>query len=181
MSGEEELLQQVSAVQQRTIALAGSVRQISHDLHPSTLKHVGLVNALSAYCLEVRKLNSVDVTFSSDGHFEPIGADAALCIFRVAQEALRNVIAHASAGRADVRLVRIGDSADLTITDDGKGFDIVRVRESRNGLGLVSINERVRLAGGTMQITTGLDKGTRVQVRIPANLAPAAVIADVRP
>ena len=180
LSGDEELLLQVSAVQQRTIALAGSVRQISHDLHPSTLKHVGLVNALSGYCGEVRKLNPVDVTFSSEGDFESFGADAALCVFRIAQEALRNVVAHADAARAEVSLVRIDDSAALTITDDGKGFDLVSVRESRSGLGLVSINERVRLAGGTMQITTGRDRGTRVRVRIPANQHPRAESADVR-
>jgi len=169
LSGEEELLQQVSAVQQRTIALAGSVRQISHDLHPSTLKHVGLVNALSSYCAEVRKLNPMALTFHSDGSFESIDSDAALCLFRIAQEALRNVVAHAHAGRADVHLVRLGDSADLTVTDDGKGFDLETVRERRDGLGLVSIKERVRLAGGSVSIATQVRKGTRVHVRIPMN------------
>ena len=179
LSGDEELIQEVSSVQQRTMALAGSVRQISHDLHPSTLKHVGLVNALSSYCVEVRKLNPVTLTFSSDGNFESIGADAALCLFRITQEALRNVVAHAKAGRAEVRLVRIGDSADLTVTDDGRGFDLDRVREERNGLGLVSIKERVRLAGGSVSIATQLGKGTRVQVRIPVNPNPRPTDSDV--
>ena len=93
----------------------------------------------------------------------------ALCFYRIAQEALRNVVAHADARRADVRLRRPDDSAELTIADDGKGFDVVRAREERKGLGLVSINERVRLAGGTVSIATEVNKGTRVRVQIPAN------------
>ena len=99
-------------------------------------------------------------------------AEAALCLYRIAQEALRNVVAHAGARHADVRLLRIGDSAELTIADDGNGFDIGSTREHRKGLGLVSINERVRLAGGTVSIATELNKGTGVRVQIPANQRP---------
>ena len=61
---------------------------------------------------------------------------------------------HAGARRAEVRLLRIDDSAELTIADDGKGFDIAETRKSGKGLGLVSINERVRLAGGTLSVVT---------------------------
>ena len=109
------------------------------------------------------------VTFSSEGDFASTDAEVALCLYRIAQEALRNVVAHADARRADVRLRRIGDSAELTIADDGKGFDIVGTRADSKGLGLVSINERVRLAGGTVSIATEVNKGTRVRVQIPAN------------
>ena len=162
----------MSSLQQRTIALAENVRHISHDLHPSALEHAGLVTALSAYCSEVRHQKTLEVTFSSEGDFDSIGAEVALCMYRIAQEALRNVVAHAGARHVDVRLLRIGDSADLTITDDGNGFDIGRIRENRKGLGLVSITERVKLAGGTISIATELNKGTEVRVQIPANQHP---------
>ena len=86
----------------------------------------------------------------------------------MAQEALRNVTAHAGASRADVRLVRTDDIAEMTVSDDGKGFEVGGLPEGGKGLGLVSITERVRLAGGTVSIVSDVTKGTRVAVRIPA-------------
>jgi PAS domain S-box-containing protein len=169
LRGGEDLQGDVSSLQQRTIALAENIRHLSHALHPSVLEHVGLVDALAGYCSEVQRRKTIDVTFTSEGDFDSTDAETALCLYRIAQEALRNVVAHAEARHADVRLLRIGDSAELTIADDGKGFDIERMHEGRKGLGLVSINERVRLAGGTVSITTELNKGTRVRVQIPAN------------
>ena len=101
--------------------------------------------------------------------------EVALCLYRIAQEALRNVIAHAGASRADVRLLRTGDHAEITIVDDGKGFDFASSFERGKGLGLVSITERVRLAGGTVSVESESKKGTRVHARIPA---PALFTTD---
>jgi two-component system sensor histidine kinase UhpB len=89
-------------------------------------------------------------------------------MYRIAQEALRNVVAHAGASRADVRLRRRDDYAEITITDDGRGFDL-NDPERRNGLGLVSITERAKLTGGTISIETGLHRGTRVHATIPVH------------
>ena len=173
VQNDGDLQADVSSLQQRTIALAENVRRLSHDLHPSVLAHAGLVPALAAYCAEVQgQQQTVEVTFSAEGDFESTDAEVALCLYRIAQESLRNVVAHAGARRADVRLLRTGDTAELTISDDGKGFDIVSTRENRKGLGLVSINERVRLAGGTVSIATESNKGTRVRVQIPAKPHP---------
>jgi PAS domain S-box-containing protein len=169
LQGDADLQEEVSSLQERTIALVENVRHLSHALHPSVLEHVGLVAALAGYCAEVQRVQTVEVTFSSEGDVDSTDAETALCLYRIAQEALRNVVAHADARHADVRLLRTGDSAELTIADDGKGFDMVGTHEVRKGLGLVSINERVRLAGGTVSITTELNKGTRVRVQIPAN------------
>ena len=93
--------------------------------------------------------------------------DAALCVYRVAQEALRNVIAHAGASRADVRLVQMGDQAEITIADDGRGFDATNHGERAHGLGLVSMSERARILGGTVSIVSAPNQGTRVQAKIP--------------
>jgi PAS domain S-box-containing protein len=168
VQGNEDLQGDVASLQERTIALTENVRHLSHDLHPSVLEHSGLVTALTTYCRQVQGEQSVVVTFTTEGDFEPAGKQVALCLYRIAQEALRNVVAHAGARRADVRLRRTGDGAELTIADDGKGFDIARTGERSTGLGLVSINERARLVGGTVSITTELNKGTRVRVQIPA-------------
>ena len=168
MPAAAELASDVSSVQQRTVALADNVRHLSHDLHPSVLEHAGLVAALTAYCADIQRLQRVKVTFSTDGDFKSTSADTALCLYRVAQEGLRNVVTHANAGRAEVRLFRAGDFAELSIADDGRGFDIVGAG-SGQGLGLVSISERVRLVGGTVTIMTELNKGTRLRVQVPAN------------
>jgi signal transduction histidine kinase len=106
------------------------------------------------------------LTCSADGDFSAIPPEPALCLYRVAQEALRNVTAHAGASRADVRLIRRDDITEMTVADDGKGF-VVGFPQRGKGLGLVSITERVRLAGGTVSIVTEMNKGTRVSVRIP--------------
>ena len=107
--------------------------------------------------------------FTADGDFESVPADAALCLYRVAQESLRNVVTHAHAARAEVSLERIGEDAELSIADDGGGFEIGRTRRQGDGLGLISIAERVRLVGGTVSIVTELGGGTRVRVQVPAN------------
>ena len=112
------------------------------------------------------------MTCSAEGDLRvDLSAEAALCLYRVAQEALRNVIAHAGASRADVRLLRRDDIAEMTVTDDGKGFDLASSLERGKGLGLVSITERARLAGGTVSIVSDSQKGTRVCVQLPANSA----------
>jgi signal transduction histidine kinase len=108
---------------------------------------------------------------SAKGDFTSIDPGVALCLYRVAQEALRNVVAHSGASRADVRLVISDDRAEMEIADDGGGFDVARSLEQGTGLGLVSIRERVRLAGGTVTFEATRGTGTRVRVRLPARAA----------
>ena len=168
LAGAGALPDEVGALQQRTMGLAQNIRHLSHDLHPSVLQHAGLVAALAAHCAQIERHQPMIVSFAADGDFASITPAAALCLYRVAQEALRNVVTHAKAPHAEARLVRTGDVAELVVADDGRGFEIAEGLRS-SGLGLVSINERVRLAGGTVSIVTELNKGTRMCVRIPAN------------
>ena len=170
----EDLHQELRALHQRTSTLAQNVRHLSHDLHPTVLRHAGLVAALTAYCAELERTHGTVLTCGAEGDFASIAPEPALCLYRIAQEALRNVIAHAGASRAEVRLVRTDGIAEMTVTDDGKGFDVAGSLERGKGLGLVSITERVRLAGGTVNIVTDVDKGTRVYAQIPTG-APVVV------
>jgi len=165
----EDLNGDLRALHQRAATLAQSVRQLSHDLHPTVLRHAGLVAALASYCAELERSHGTVLTFSAQGDFTSIAPEVALSLYRIAQEALRNVIAHAGAQRATVRLLRTGDDAEITIADDGNGFDVARSLERGKGLGLVSITERVRLAGGTVSIVAEPQKGTRVRALIPTH------------
>jgi signal transduction histidine kinase len=121
---------------------------------------------LTAYCGELERSHGVVMRCCAEGDFATMGPEAGLCVYRIAQEALRNVVAHAGATRANVRLVRSADAAEITITDDGCGFD-VNDPQRRTGLGLVSITERAKIVGGTVSIEAGVNQGTRVHATIP--------------
>jgi two-component system sensor histidine kinase UhpB len=168
----------VAAIQQRTVALAESVRTLSHDLHPDVLKHAGLTAALAAHCAGLGS-QTLAASCTSEGDCESIDSETALCLYRIAQEALHNVVKHSGARHAEVRLLRADDSIQLTIADDGRGFDIAKTWTGRKGLGLVSINERARLAGGSLSLVTELDKGTQVRVRLPTSPSVKSAAGDL--
>ena len=163
----EELRQELVKLQQQTLKLARNVRQLSHDLHPAVLQHLGLVKGLTSYCGELERAHGVSMTCTAEGDFGVITPDAALCVYRIAQEALRNVIAHAGARGVQVRLRQVDHHAQITIADDGRGFDAADRGDRDTGLGLVSMSERARIIGGTVSIVSGLHQGTRVQATIP--------------
>ena len=164
---EADVIATLTTMQQHTTALAEEIRDLSHDLHPGVLQHAGLVTALRASCAQFEKLYSIAVHFSAGDDIGQVEADPALCLYRVTQEALRNVAKHADAHRVNVALTRTGDGLQLSIADDGKGFDLGETRRKGAGLGLVSIEERVRLLRGSVSIETHPEGGTRVEFQIP--------------
>jgi two-component system sensor histidine kinase UhpB len=166
---EHELQVGVASIQRRATVLAESIRGISHDLHPDVLKHGGLAAALEAHCAEISRAQPVAVSCTAEGDFDSIDPGTAFCLYRIAQEALHNVVKHSRARHAEVRLRRTDASEELTIADDGRGFDVAETWRNGKGLGLVSINERIRLAAGTLSVVTERNKGTQLHVRLPAS------------
>jgi signal transduction histidine kinase len=164
----EDLQQDLAELQQQTLALARNVRHLSHDLHPTVLQHVGLAKGLTAYCGQLERTHGLPIRCRVEGNFASVNSHAALCVYRIAQEALRNVIAHAAASHVEVELRHHDDHVELAVTDDGQGFESLGAPDTRDGLGLVSISERAKIAGGTVTIVTAPAKGTRVQAIIPA-------------
>ena len=162
-----EIPGEVASLQKRTHGLADIIRRISHSLHPSMLEHAGLVASVRGYCEEIDGQQPIAVSFTSEGDFDTMAGDAALCLYRVTQESLRNAVTHSHALHVRVHLERMDDQAALTVADDGRGFDVEAAVRRGDGLGLVSIVERVRLAGGTVSIVTENKKGTRVRVQLP--------------
>ena len=157
----------LTALQQRTLDLADSVRRLSHDLHPSVLQQVGLTVALESHCAEFQRQHGTEVTLGTTGDLTAIPPDAALCLFRTVQEVLRNAAKHANADRIEVVLARENGELTLTIVDNGKGFDLAQVRRAGGGLGLLSIEERARLLHGSVRIESGAARGTAVRIAIP--------------
>ena len=157
------------SIERRTAVIAETLRVLSHGLHPTVLQHIGLVAALQGHCTEVERRYPLQVRFFADGDVDPASPLVALSLFRIAQEALRNAAKHGHAQHATVSLVRDHDLA-LEIADDGEGFDIAAARQ-RDGLGLVSIEERARLMQAQARIESEPGGGTTIQVRVPAEVA----------
>ena len=146
-----------------------SIRRLSHDLHPATLRLLGLAPALRSHCHEIAKRHGVQVQFSSADGLATVHPDVAVCFFRIAQESMRNSVVHGGAKRMTVTLGCEGEELALTVVDDGCGFDVAAVRNDGRGLGLVTMEERVNLVGGHLSIVSVPGQGTTVCVRAPGN------------
>jgi signal transduction histidine kinase len=155
------------------------IRRLSHELHSATLRLLGLAPALKSHCKEVEKRHDVHVAFKTEGDIGPMHPDVALCLFRIAQESLRNAVVHGHARQLAVTLGQSGDNVELTVSDDGCGFDVAATRESGGGLGLVSMEERTHLIGGDVRIVSAPQLGTTVHVRSP--LVPPQSLRSVEP
>jgi two-component system sensor histidine kinase UhpB len=151
------------------VALTDQVRHFSHDLHPGALDHVGLAAALRTHCAQVADQQGLDVSFHADGDLGWIPRDVAVSLYRIVQEGLRNIVNHADARSAGVSLVRTRARLELSISDPGRGFDPAGA--FARGLGLLSIEERARLAGGSMTIVSAPGLGTRLDIHIPVTPA----------
>jgi signal transduction histidine kinase len=154
------------------------IRRLSHDLHPATLRLLGLGPALKAHCNEVSKRHHVEATFAAEGDLGHVHPDVAVCFFRIAQESIRNGLVHGRAKRFTVSLGRADGYVQLSVADDGRGFDLEGVRRDSRGLGLVSMEERAHVVGGDVSIVTAPSQGTTITVRAPAELLHSAPLPD---
>lgn len=154
------------SLQSRAVDLSEDVRRMAHQLHPAVLDDLGLEPALRSYCAEFSRLAGIPVKFSCQGLPESLPPEVALCLYRVAQEGLRNIAKHSRAPRAAVTLAGAPGAMRLSITDSGIGFDANAVK-GQGGLGIPSMEERVRLVNGSIQIESAPGKGTRITVHVP--------------
>ncbi len=176
LQGYSEALGESLRIQDKLSQLAESMRRLSHELHPSVLQHSGLAPALENYCTELAALTSHRIDFRSEGAWDALSPDAALCLYRIAQEALQNSIKHSGVSTAEVALERTGGEVRLIVSDRGIGMDPA----ATGGLGLVSMKERVRLVNGTIELISRPGQGVTMTAHVPV-LAEAATPADVSP
>jgi len=146
--------------------LAADIHRISRQLHPALLDDLGLAAALKSECAAFSQQYGIPAEFDPDDLPEAVPYEISLCLYRVSQECLRNVGKHAKATL--VRVVVTGgiDEIAIEIADSGDGFDLAGIEGSR-GLGLISMEERVRLVNGTFSIRSQPGAGTVVNVRVP--------------
>jgi signal transduction histidine kinase len=153
-------------VHEQLIQLSEDMHSLSRQLHPSILDDLGLAEALRSECASFSRREGIAVAYCPEDVPPTVPKDIALCVYRVAQEALRNVAKHAAVNETRVVLVGTGPELVLRVEDDGAGFDTGAVRWEP-ALGLSSMEERVRLVRGRLAITSAPGRGTTVEVRVP--------------
>ncbi|MFO0807629.1 MAG: PAS domain S-box protein [Gemmataceae bacterium] len=167
-----QFAEQVRDVSAHVKQLSSAVHDLSHQLHPSKLEQLGLVAAVRSLCRELTRSYGLPIEFSDHGVPRSIPEDTALCLYRIVQEALRNTVKHSHAHHAEVALEGSAETITLRIVDDGVGFAPESI-DRQEGLGLVSMRERLRIVGGEIVIDSRPAGGTRIKVHVP--LGPEVV------
>jgi PAS domain S-box-containing protein len=161
-----ELTEKAGEIFLRLKELSEDVHDLSHRLHPRSLAQLGLTESIGNLCRAIGERRRMELVFEERDMPDSLEDDAALCLFRVAQESLRNVVKHSRAESARVELRGRKGEVCLTVTDTGAGFDPDQVRE-QNGLGVISMRERLRALGGRLSIQSVPGEGTIVEAVVP--------------
>jgi PAS domain S-box-containing protein len=145
--------------------IASTIHSLSHQLHPAKLRLLGLVRTLEALCRDEAEGTKVKVTFTSRDVPRHLHESTALPLFRVAQEALHNALKHSGATTVEVELAATPAELQLRVTDNGTGLDPLAAPSA--GLGLLTMRERVELAGGILAVEQARPRGTTIRARVP--------------
>lgn len=156
----------IESLQTKAQEISAEIHRLAYRLHPSKLDHLGLVAAVQSLCQEFSEGRNFKVELRLKDFPTTIPKDVSLCIFRIAQELLRNCHKHSGAHKAQVLLEEAEGAVRLSVSDDGCGFDI-RSDAMKKGLGFTSMRERLRLVRGEMQVYSQTWNGTRIEISVP--------------
>jgi PAS domain S-box-containing protein len=171
-----EVIRRIGTLKKESAEISSDIQSLSHELHLAKLEYLGITTAMKAFCKEFGTQQRVEIDFEI--HEVPIDLppDASLCLFRVLQEALHNSVKHSGVRHFEVRLREISDEVHLTVRDSGAGFDAKAAKQSQ-GLGLVSMEERLKLVNGTFSIESQSHVGTTIHARVPIKRASDSIRA----
>ena len=162
----DEVAGKLRTLQRHAVEAADTVRQISHELHPSILDDLGLTAALEQYCEEFQERSGITTRFSTRNVPEYLPRDVSSCIYHIAQESLRNVAKHSKSEKVLVGLEAVDGVVRLSVKDSGVGLG-ERSPGSRTSIGIVGMKERARLVNGTVSLASRSGEGTEVKVEVP--------------
>jgi PAS domain S-box-containing protein len=165
-ASQQELIVELNQLYDQTNNLSNDIRQLSHQLHPATLEHLGLAGALEAYVGEFERETGIPTSFAARITSEKIAFEISVCLYRIALEALRNVSRHSYAKSSSVVLEEHEQVLTMKVVDSGTGFNVEAARRG-SGLGLISAEERVSLLQGTLEVVSIPTKGTQLIAKIP--------------
>jgi PAS domain S-box-containing protein len=161
-----EVRSMMGELQKQTNEIASDIQALSHELHSAKLEYLGIVATMRGFCQEFGEQTKVKIDFKSHDLPSPLPPDTSLCLLRVLQEALHNSVKHSGVKHVEVGLWGTSDEVHLMVSDFGAGFDSEAVKESR-GLGLISMEERLKLLNGTLSIESQPKRGTTIHARVP--------------
>jgi signal transduction histidine kinase len=168
-AGQDNIRESIQNVWVRAQEISSEIHRVSYQLHPSKLDHLGLVAAVKSLCNELGSHHEIKIAFREKGCHRLLPKEVTLCLFRIVQEALRNVIKHSGAAEAAVALAGSENVIHLSVSDTGRGFDAGSM-EAKGGLGLISMRERLRSVGGVISIHSTA-RGTKIEVSVPLSSA----------
>jgi two-component system sensor histidine kinase DegS len=143
------------------------IRRLSYHLHPTLLSDLGLEPALNLYFREIKSRADLDIEFGMVGFDHRLDAETETVLYRFSQEALTNTLKHSGAKHFRLSIIRSFPNIIFLAEDDGAGFDIHIVGKDKQSLGLIGMRERTYLIGGTFQLRSKAEKGTRLRIEIP--------------
>jgi signal transduction histidine kinase len=161
-----EVRSRTGELQKQISEIATDIQSLSHELHSAKLQYLGIAGAMRGFCQEFGEQQKVEIDFQTDDLPSPLSPDISLCLFRVLQEALHNAAKYSGVRHIEVRLWGTSDEIHLTVMDSGGGFDREAAKEGR-GLGLISMEERLKILKGTLSIESQPRRGTTVHARVP--------------
>jgi PAS domain S-box-containing protein len=161
-----KLYNKLHNLQTQTQEIAFEIHRLSYKLHPSKLDHLGLTTALRSLCDEISDSRDLKVQFQQSGPVSVPPKEITLCLFRIAQEGLRNCVKHSGANLVRVVLAKNKNSIRLSVSDNGCGFD-TKSGLMEKGLGFISMKERLHLLGGELAVYSKPQHGTRIDVSVP--------------
>jgi len=161
------LLPRIEAIREKLGEILESFRYLSHELHPRNLDTLSLASSLRSLIREVSSHSGMRIEFQEETVPDHLPMSTVICLYRLLQESLNNVRKHANASSVAVRLIGTPHEVKLWIRDDGVGFETGRTAEGMKGIGLTSMQERIRPLGGHVSIESHSGQGTIVTAVIP--------------
>jgi signal transduction histidine kinase len=175
--GQVPVGDQLEQIWQQCSSLTGDVQALSHELHSSVLDNLGLVTAIKSFCREFSEQSGATVHFSHADIPDSLTREVSLSFFRVVQEALHNAAKYSGVKQFEVNLQGKSDGMELEIVDRGMGFDVEN-SENMEGLGLVSMRERIVMLNGKISIESKPNAGTRIRAYVPLTAKPTVFSAQ---
>ena len=171
---EVELLARMTEVRKQSLEILTDVKATAHELYSPRLEYLGIAEVMRSFCKEFGERKKVEINFRTNGLPSQVPPDASICLFRVLQEALHNGVRHSGAQKFEVQLRYASNEINLAVSDAGVGFDLDAARKGR-GLGLIRIEQRLRLVKGTFSIDSRSAHGTKIRASVPIAKAARAI------